>query len=548
MPWRRITSNRLASRVLLLLLYFSAVVILQWRGNAYRSEFGGDADEAGHYVTGLLVRQYLAAGMPGRPLAYARNYYLHYPRVALGHWPPFFYVVQAAWTLPFTPSRTSVMLLMAAITALLALLLCEAVREEFSASAGLGAAAVFISLPVVEEFSHLLMAEMLLALLVLLAVLSYGRYLETERWQAAAWFGLWCSLAILTKGTGIELALVPPLAVFLTRRWRLLRRFSFWLPAILVMGTAGPWYLFVPGAQHESVARFGGIVFQQSKFVTTPAVWAGMLGVVPAMASLLGLLLYGARIYSGKVRGKWLAGVSVLVSAYLFRLVISAWEDRHLVTTIPILLMFAVAGVSWLVSRARRKRPGFTLARIVAGLGVAVLVTLNIRGSPLKRQYGFSEVAQNLLSNPQFNSSVFLVCGGAGSEGMLISEVARRELNPGHIVLRASKMLASSDWMGGKYRALFHTEAELAQYLEGIPVGIVVLGGDCRSREHGRLLSDTILHRPEQWALYAKHAPGSPQPTGQDDILVYRLIGHEGRSVGRIAIPMQFAQYGSFGN
>ena len=38
------------------------------------------------------------------------------------------------------------------------------------------------------------------------------------------------------------------------------------------------------------------------------------------------------------------------------------------------------------------------------------------------------------------------------SEGLLISEVAARESRPGHIVLRASKMLASEDWMGRDYQ------------------------------------------------------------------------------------------------
>lgn len=110
-----------------------------------------------------MVRDYIAAGFPGPPLPYARNYYLHYPEVALGHWPPFFYVLQAAWTLVFTASRTSVMLLMAAITALLATVLCETLREEFSLVLGMSAAALMISLPVIEEFSLLLMAEMLRA-------------------------------------------------------------------------------------------------------------------------------------------------------------------------------------------------------------------------------------------------------------------------------------------------------------------------------------------------------------------------------------------------
>src|SRR5713226_10460531 len=133
----------------------------------------------GQELIGDIGRRNSAAGLPGNPLSYAQNFYAHYPKVALGHWPPFFYLVQAAWTLPFTPSRTSVMLLMAVLTAILATVLCQTIWEEFSLEAGIAAALLFLSLPVIEESSSMLMSEILLTLLVLLAVLAYGRYLDT---------------------------------------------------------------------------------------------------------------------------------------------------------------------------------------------------------------------------------------------------------------------------------------------------------------------------------------------------------------------------------
>lgn len=89
----------------------------QWRGNAYQSEWSGDPDEPAHYVTGLMVHDYIANRMPAEPMAYASRYYDFYPKVALGHWPPMFYVIQAAWTLLFTPSRISLLLLMATLGA-----------------------------------------------------------------------------------------------------------------------------------------------------------------------------------------------------------------------------------------------------------------------------------------------------------------------------------------------------------------------------------------------------------------------------------------------
>src|SRR5260370_33340512 len=270
------------------------------------------------------------------------------------------------------------MLLMAVLTAILATVLCETIWKEFSLEAGIASALLFLSLPVIEAFSGMLMSEILLTLLVLLAALAYGRYLDTERWQPAAWFGLWDSLALLTKATGIELALVPVFAVLFSRRWRLLRRFSFWLPGILVIAIAGPWYIWVPGAQHESVIRFGAPQFVDFRLTTTPKAWVDMLGVAPAILAIIGLLVYGERILRGKASGKWLAGLSVLLGTYVFRFLIGAWEDRHLVTNIPILLMFSVAGAAWLLSRSVFSGVSARWKMAIIGVALAALVALNI--------------------------------------------------------------------------------------------------------------------------------------------------------------------------
>ena len=114
--WR----SSIAPSVLVYLVFLLVAVGFQWMQGAYQAEFGGHPDEAAHYVTGLMVHDYLAAGLPGNPMRFAQMYYDHYPKVALGNWPPVFYLIQSAWTLLLTPSRASLLLLMAALEALVA--------------------------------------------------------------------------------------------------------------------------------------------------------------------------------------------------------------------------------------------------------------------------------------------------------------------------------------------------------------------------------------------------------------------------------------------
>src|SRR5271154_3145026 len=73
------------------LLLAAMVVFFQWASDSRHSELGSHPDEAAHFVTGLMVRDYIASGMHGNPLTFANNYYQHYPKIGLGIWPPFFY-------------------------------------------------------------------------------------------------------------------------------------------------------------------------------------------------------------------------------------------------------------------------------------------------------------------------------------------------------------------------------------------------------------------------------------------------------------------------
>ena len=73
-----------AAKVSMLALRWGAVfvglllvaILWQWLGRAYSSEFSG-ADESAHFVTGLMIRDYVAAGFPTTPMKFAEEYYVH---------------------------------------------------------------------------------------------------------------------------------------------------------------------------------------------------------------------------------------------------------------------------------------------------------------------------------------------------------------------------------------------------------------------------------------------------------------------------------------
>ena len=96
-----------AESVAVFAVLLGSVVILQVLGGAYASGFGGYADEPAHLVSSLMVRDFFAGFDFRQPWQFAQQYYFHYPKVAIGVWPPGFYAALGMWFLIFGTSRAS---------------------------------------------------------------------------------------------------------------------------------------------------------------------------------------------------------------------------------------------------------------------------------------------------------------------------------------------------------------------------------------------------------------------------------------------------------
>lgn len=515
------------------LLFVSLVVALQWHSGAFTSGFGGHPDEAAHYVTGLMVRQYLRTWPPTSPLKFAESYYLHYPKVAFGHWPPFFYVVQAIWTLIFPPSRASLLLLSALVTVLLALTIYQTTVAEVGRFAATTSALLFILLPIIQRHSEMVMSDTLLALLMLWATLFFSRFLGSERWQDALWFGILAALAILTKGDGLALALVPPFALCITRRWRLLLTLRFWLPLVIVSVFCAPWYwltrrMISSGWDKKWLAPL--LMFRMHYFSRA---LVGLLGIVVFTLVVTGFIakLIGP-IRSGNVQPKWAALGAMVIGVWVVGwLVTSSWEERYLIAALPACLCFAGAGIAWVAGRLplARVRDGKKIAAVSIAVAIGFAVTK--MAFPSKVFSGFGDAASAIVLRPEFHEAVVLISSDADGkgEGLFISELALREPRPGPVVLRASKVLSESTFMGSDYRLLFNTPAAVMRYLDSVPVQVVVFDKAATPEpEDHKLLAQTIQAYPQRWQLVARYAITRNGPEQPGALEIYRLVNPAG--------------------
>ena len=214
------------------------------------------------------------------------------------------------------------------------------------------------------------------------------------------WFSLASLVAVLTKGTAIALAPMPFLGVWLGRRWRLLRSASLWIPPLLVAILAAVWFLAAPDALHQKVANLGGFGhFRENRIGETFEHWIMSLGVAGSVLALAGFLRIAWGVALGtERRGLWVVTVLFLPVTIACRIEFGVWDAKHLLTTLPLLMLCVWEGVDWILSSVPRfRKVGLALA--TAALAVTAIRSVSMM--PPKIHLGLDLVARDLVSDPR---------------------------------------------------------------------------------------------------------------------------------------------------
>ncbi|MGJ5818497.1 ArnT family glycosyltransferase [Paludibaculum fermentans] len=493
-------------------VFLLVVILCQWLTGVYGKLLDGSHDEASHYLTSLLVRDYLAGGLSWHPLRYAENYYLHYPKIALGHWPPVFYLLNGLWLLAFPFGSGSLFALLAVTTAGLTTRIFLYVKRDAPEWAAWLVGLLFLTLsPVYSSFIQL-MSELVLAWLVLEAWLAFSRWMQAPTIARGVGFSLWSSLALLTKALGAGLAFLPPAALLLASRRNLLLKPSLILSGCLVAAAVAPWYFLAPGARHEASGhKFAGLlgVNPPARVASDAAEQRGLpihltelayraersLRAVPLLFRWLGpvLLLSLLGIWrSARLGDADALAVAGLLLAYLvfrFVLVSAAWEPRMLIPLLAPCLCFVWAG-----------RAYFSFPHASAVLAALLICTggYNLHAGHRPVGHPAGEAAAWIASSSSAKYPAILVSGSGALEGSITAAVADCDRQrPSRYVVRASKLLSVSSWASDVYLPKANTEDEVLRSLDSVPIDLVVLSPlTPRSMPHSVLLDHTVRANP----------------------------------------------------
>lgn len=491
--------------VALFLLLFLLSWLFQYWGHSWNGENNAESDAPAHYVSGLMVHDYVRLGFPVPPVKFAEVFYAHYPKVGIGHWPPVFYVLQAAWMSLFGDSLHSDLALMAFLTALMAMTLYVVARREFgSEAAAIFCAVLMLSIPIVQWCEDSILADTPVALFSFWAALCWARYLDSGRIRWAAGFSSLALLAILTKGNGYAVALAPPIAILLTRRFDLLKNIRLWLAgapiALSLFWVFFTWRLLGPTMQFQP-----GVAFFMKALVAYTVYLATAAGVHVFLFALIGAATLIPELRARTIGGFWLSMLALPIAEILFHSITpAAIEPRYVVVMIPCILLFMWRGVirtaAWL---SFVPLPPSRRIPVLAAL-IAILFACCIFALPAKQPTGFAQAAAFLNNHRKFARPAILVSSEGDGEGPFIARMAELDhMRLDRVVLRASHVLADSDWNGRNYKLLMHSSAEIADYLSQVPIGAVVIDRTSRKLPnlHQPLLEQAIASHPEQWTL-----------------------------------------------
>ncbi|HEY1080666.1 MAG TPA: glycosyltransferase family 39 protein [Prosthecobacter sp.] len=495
-----------------LLVVTVAVLLVQSLTKVWTSDIGADPDEPAHAVTALMVRDYLASGFSQGPMTFAKTYYEDFPKVALGHYPPGYYALGALLLLPW-PQVQTLLVLQAVLTGCLAMQTYLLGRRFLREGTAVAAAALVAGFPVTLKLTQLAMADLLLACLCLLAVEWWARFLERPRATMALLFGFTAAAAILTKGSALALALVPPVTLLALGRWELLKKPAFWLAGVPVGVLAGPWMLYSSKITQEGMVKESLLSFATGAvkyYGSSLSISFGFATVMVAAAGLLMWLGYTKIKVKPDMRRASLLGL--LVGTLLIMLLIpTGYSNRYFLPLVPVVALLAVSFCQATLARTQ------ILPAMLAAL--VMLVWLQVPGLLVKNVSGYhTAVTEALKENPiRVENGTdksptpaqehWLVSADPRGEGAVIAHAAYDlpQRSPSSLrIHRGSKELASTDWLGRDYKPAFATPAELQKYLDTTGIRRVFVDRSETATgkiPHEELLLQTLKENTAIWKL-----------------------------------------------
>ena len=463
------------------LLSLAVVIVVQILSGAYSAEYSGAADEAAHAVTSLMVRDYLLTFPWQNPVDFAVQYYIHYPKVAIGHWPPGYFLAQALWWLVLPPGRMSAMAFNVVTAVAASLLFYPLARRWATPYWAAGVTVVMLLTREMQDAVSQMMSDLLSLVAALLVMRTLIAAAEKPATRTLAAVVAALALTMAVKPTAVALVPGVLIALLATGAVSEMGR-KVLIPAAWAGAGAVPvavWYISQTDGGFAGLLRWGGWGTRGPWHIGILPQLAGY-GVLAAAIGGMGIAVWRRRA-DAVVLASLLAGM--VMTSYLVR---AMRESRHWIFAIPLLLLLTLVVRAELVPRTRW------------AWGIVAVMLFFPYHLYRQQPLGFEALAGQMPLPARM-----LVSSPSGwSEGCWVATVSFAERRPGSTIVRATKALADTDWNSRDYKLLASTGDAMDRILDESGVDRVILHdgvAEPRLPHHDALagwLSTTTRWRP----------------------------------------------------
>jgi hypothetical protein len=460
----------------LCLAYLCAVLVgalAMFMAKSYQSGFSG-ADEPSHFLNGYFVADYIARHLGSNPMGAATDFYVHYPKISIGHWPPAYYGILGLVFLVLPPTLPVIFAVNVLFAALPAIGVAAALSMLADRRAALAGALVYAVTPLVLEGHVMFMADQPLTACLVAATAVWIAFSVRPAWGSALGFALLAATAVLIKGNGWLVVFIPVFHILLTANWKLLLSVRLYVAAALAAAIVVPWYMLTAKIAAD------GFNYQAGLPYATKALLYNLQALGRNVTPVGGLLAVYAIVAEFRVRradpARWTI-VSAVISLLLATLLLQSLVpvdivERYMAPALPAVVVLAVLGAVRLLSLLRAGTPapalaGVALAVVMAAPGIAHLV----QRTP-KADTGIAAVTDRLAAAKPV---LTVIDGSASTEGWFIADMAVHDSALRGYVVRASKLLADSNFMGTTYSLKYHDAADVLAELHRLGVQHVVI-------------------------------------------------------------------------
>jgi uncharacterized membrane protein len=424
-------------------------------------------DASRHAMNGVFVRDFFLEGGLLHPVDYARRYYLQYPGINIGFYPPFFYLTAAPFLAVFGASHAvvqAVVALYALAAGLLAYLIAARTMPRIPA---LATALCILGLPEMSLWSRQVQPDVPAVALLLATAYLLIRHLENGK---AGW--LWATslclgLAMLTR---VQVMHAIPVVGLLLLAYRGGKYPSFKVKAwaaMLLAALSFPSLAATLYFSRTNQALAQNMPDMPGRWTLGNWTWyaeqlPGQMGWPALVFTIAGLIAAGVSYRQNKSVASAVAAAFCLGS-WIFFSVVSNKDPRFNLPSLPFLFLVASMGLAWLMPRAAR----VALPLLALWLAVQALWVTEV---PVAR--GFKEAALLSASLAPKNANTLISAHRDGSYIFDMRTMAgRRDIG----IRRADKLFVEIDIMrelGIKDRNL--DQAAIARMLQSQNVAVIV--------------------------------------------------------------------------